>query len=713
MAGGGRHRLVGAIAAVIAAAAVVGIAALVFMLSQPYMPGHFEAGADGRLDYFASDNVTWHDPVVAAASCPIRQVTLEPGDLDNEPRPTPAMTDRLAAVRCIFHAADATLTVRDGTGRTHVMKATAGSRRFTDLDMRFWVPWVISVVTGLMAGMVWALRPGEAATRLFAVNGLFAMISFMTIAVYTSHMPGSDPTVFWGLVIINQIANQVFFLSLIAMFLQYPRRLVPGLWAWGVLAVAIPFSIADIAGALPYEVSTLASVVVEILVLLGLIGWQWVVTRRDPRDRAALMWLGLAVAAGASLWLCFLVTIYIIGRTGDAGSIWSLVLVFPFYVGLAMGVARFCLVELQDWTFRILFFVVAAVLFVAVDIALITLLRLGQGSSAAFAVLLVAFAYLPLRDLVWRRFVRGKSMSQPAMFEAVMDIVFAPTPSQRAGKWRSLLQDLFQPLRLEPALAVSEEPRIVDDGLRLDIPAVAESPALSLGMARQGRELFSPSQLALVRQLIRLVRTASQSRDAYERGAAEERRRLAQDLHDDVGARLMTGLNIADDRTRPILHAALGDIRAIASGMMGKAAPLDRVLADIRHECVRRFEAAGLDTDWTPWPEGGPLILLDYGLQKALGSALREAASNIIRHAKARCVTVTVAIDGDRIRVRVQDDGVGLPETVLSGEEGGQGLKGLQRRLAEAGGHARFGENSDASGAWVDLTLPLTPVNAP
>ncbi|MEI9904977.1 MAG: ATP-binding protein [Asticcacaulis sp.] len=179
-----------------------------------------------------------------------------------------------------------------------------------------------------------------------------------------------------------------------------------------------------------------------------------------------------------------------------------------------------------------------------------------------------------------------------------------------------------------------------------------------------------------MQQLIRLVRTASMSRDAYERGASEERRRLAQDLHDDVGARLMTGLNVADDKTRPILHAALGDIRAIAGGMIGQTAPLDRVLADIRHECVRRFEAAGLETDWPAWPDDSPLVLLDYRLQKALASGLREVASNIIRHAAARHVTIEVKLDGDHLSARVGDDGKGLPEAVLTGEEGRTGPQG-------------------------------------
>ncbi len=711
---GRAHRFGGAIAMIVAVTALIGVLSILFMLRQPWLPGHFETGRDNRFDYITAAGEHWHNPVIASAGCPVAAVAVNDHDLDlfKDLKVQDGPARRLGELRCVLAAQDTVLRGTDNAGHPHAMPFSWRPRRLTDLDLRFWPPWIISLTTFLMSAAVWRLRPGEAATRLFAINGFAGMVSFMAVTLYTAHLPGSDPQVFWAILMANQVANQVFFLSLLALFSQYPRRLLPAPWLWSLLAAVAIYAVADVMEWLPDWLAAQVMPFVELLGLLGLIGWQWVATRRAPRDRAALMWLALSVAVGASLWLCLLASIMITGRTGDAGSILSLILVFPFYVGLAMGVARFCLVELQDWTFRILFFVVAAVMFVAVDAALITLTGVRQGPATAIALLVIAFGYLPLRDIVWRRLFRGKTMSQPEMFAAVMDIVFSVTPAERSGKWQALLHGLFQPLRLEPAAAAPAEALIAEGGLRMDIPAVAEAPALSLAMAREGRELFSSSQLALVSQLVRLVRTASMSRDAYERGASEERRRLAQDLHDDVGARLMTGLNVADERTRPILHAALGDIRAIAGGMMGQTAPLDRVLADIRHECVRRFEAAALETDWTPWPEDGPLVLLDYRLQKVLASSMREVASNIIRHASARHVVVSVTLDGDRLTVHVADDGKGLPEAVLSGEEGGQGLKGLQRRLAEAGGSARFGNTPNPPGAWVDLTLPLNPEGA-
>ncbi len=150
---------------------------------------------------------------------------------------------------------------------------------------------IISLTTLLMSATVWRLRPGEGATRLFAINGFAAMISFMTIALYTAHLPGSDPRAFWILLTADHISNQVFFLSLLALFSQYPRRLLPAPWAWAAVVLAVPFAIADVLEWLPETLAALIIPVVELVGLLGLIGWQWAATRRSPRDRAALMWL--------------------------------------------------------------------------------------------------------------------------------------------------------------------------------------------------------------------------------------------------------------------------------------------------------------------------------------------------------------------------------------------------------------------------------------
>ncbi|MBI1299962.1 sensor histidine kinase, partial [bacterium] len=80
---------------------------------------------------------------------------------------------------------------------------------------------------------------------------------------------------------------------------------------------------------------------------------------------------------------------------------------------------------------------------------------------------------------------------------------------------------------------------------------------------------------------------------------------------------------------------------------------------------------------------------------------VQEALNNVIRHAQARCCTISISID-DALHIRIQDDGVGLPETMRSGV----GLQSMRERAVEVGGVCTI-ENGEESGVVVRLSLPL------
>ena len=241
------------------------------------------------------------------------------------------------------------------------------------------------------------------------------------------------------------------------------------------------------------------------------------------------------------------------------------------------------------------------------------------------------------------------------------------------------------------------------------LPAVAGARPLRLTYPFAGRGLFSPTHLKLASNLVSLTLRAEEGREAYMRGVGEERRRMARDLHDDVGARLLTGLHTADETTRPTLQAALSDIRAIVSGLSGEEASLDRVLAETRHEAARRFEAAEIALDW-PLPEAEmEAIQLDYRLHKALTSAVREIVSNAIRHSGATRFAATAALTQGHLSLRFTDNGKGLPSEALAGETAGFGLRNLRHRIEDIGGHLTLAATPPGSTIVLDIPLVLSP----
>jgi signal transduction histidine kinase len=374
------------------------------------------------------------------------------------------------------------------------------------------------------------------------------------------------------------------------------------------------------------------------------------------------------------------------------------------YFGLAAGLTRFRLFEVGDWAFKFLFYALGAAGLVLLDAALIFVAGLDRVPSLEISLLAVGFVYLPFRDAI-AAYVRGHGAIEPHEFlNEALQVAFASSAEERSRKWGQLLRKLFDPLEISPLSEHIHEVEIREHGLVLVVPPVADSPPLRLAYGMAGRGLFSARSQEYTTQIIELIRQAETSREAYDRGAIEERRRVAQDLHDDVGARLLSGIYAADEKHRPVLQAALADVRSIVGEFSGDSTSADDVLADMRHEATIRLEGARIALEWpTQFDADG--LRLAFRQQKACRSALREAVSNVIRHSGADRVEIRVGRVGGSIQISVMDNGVGVPESILRGEGGGYGLKSMRRRLADIGGC--FEMDSSPRGTVVRFLIPV------
>lgn len=569
----------------------------------------------------------------------------------------------------------------------------------------FWVQLLTGIAGTLIAGWVWALRPRSAGPILFALTALGLLAATATSAVYANRELAIDPAAFAMMIGINHAGVLLFGLAMVGLLLSYPRALIRPAWFWLIPTFLLAYLAIDIAeiGLGPSQLYIfIALAMVGIVIAVAI---QWWVTRRSPSDRAALGWLGLSVIAGCGAFTILGVAPVLFDTPAGIPQSHVTGVLLIVYAGLALGVSRYRLFELGDWSYRILFYTVGAILLLGVDAALIYVLNLEAAPALGVSLILIGFVYLPARDTIWRRLTAGRRVEQDELFSAALDIAFAPSPSASARLWRALLQRLFDPLEIEETADTTRKPSATEDGLSMQLPAVAGAPPLRLTYPFAGRGLFSPTHLKLATNLVSLTERADEGRAAYMRGVGEERRRMARDLHDDVGARLLTGLHTADEHTRPTLQAALSDIRAIVSGLSGDEASLDRVLAETRHEAARRLEAAEIALDW-PLPDTEvEAIQLDYRLHKAMTSAVREIVSNTIRHSGATRLAVTPTLSPDHLALSFTDNGQGLPPAALAGETAGFGLRNLRHRIGDIGGHLTLA--SAASGTRITLDIPL------
>lgn len=204
----------------------------------------------------------------------------------------------------------------------------------------------------------------------------------------------------------------------------------------------------------------------------------------------------------------------------------------------------------------------------------------------------------------------------------------------------------------------------------------------------------------------------------------QERERIARDLHDMTVQRLYAAgvqLEVLDRRLSGRLERAdsarlaeamdqldksLAEIRATVRALRS-ADPIGVVQAPNLGDSIRsEVQTAGELLGQPPKLEiDGDLADVPVPVADHARAALREALSNVVRHAGARTVLVRVRssgrAEGPGLRLQVVDDGCGIPRDVAK-----RGLRNLEERAVAAGGRCEITSSPD-SGTTVTWEVPL------
>lgn len=183
-----------------------------------------------------------------------------------------------------------------------------------------------------------------------------------------------------------------------------------------------------------------------------------------------------------------------------------------------------------------------------------------------------------------------------------------------------------------------------------------------------------------------------------ETAAAEERDRIYRDLHDDIGAKLLSlTLRAKTPQDADIARSALQDLRDVVSRSARADAPLSELLADWRAEIEGRCAAGGVRLVWAQ-PDDLPEREMAAAEALNLGRILREAVSNVLRHAQASSLAVSIHFTGGGYRIGLADNGSGQPRAP------GRGMRNMQMRAAQLGGEIEWTWGD--GGCRVELRLP-------
>jgi signal transduction histidine kinase len=300
---------------------------------------------------------------------------------------------------------------------------------------------------------------------------------------------------------------------------------------------------------------------------------------------------------------------------------------------------------------------------------------------------------------------RFRNLSFPRENSPVTSAVDSGAPTRRDGLGADRTADSGTPLLPGPSMVI---PLLADD-VAIGALAISRAP---------GRRRFSDSDLELAADFADQCAIAL----SLERGRADreklsvlqDRSRIARDLHDHVIQRLFgAGLalqaassEIDDERLRDrvdeqvaALDEAIGAIRTAIFALTAR-----RPKESVKHRIMDVVTATG--------HAGGPIprLLLSGPIDSTVPESLAEdilavvseGTANVARHAHATSATVSVAVETDRIVIRVEDDGRGPGDSSRR-----SGTANLEERAARWGGSSSL-RAREPSGAVLEWIAPLT-----
>ncbi|QIA27892.1 sensor histidine kinase [Thermaerobacter sp. PB12/4term] len=229
---------------------------------------------------------------------------------------------------------------------------------------------------------------------------------------------------------------------------------------------------------------------------------------------------------------------------------------------------------------------------------------------------------------------------------------------------------------------------------------------------RAERERLQQVVAGLAAAQDRLTELAARS---GELGAQREREELLGTLHDALGHALTAQL-LQVSLARRLLstepEAAAARLEAVEAGLRDGLAQVRQLLRRSLHpvrlplaSAVQRLAsdfgaASGVEVEVVFEPDAASVSDTDPAVTGAVYRAVQEALTNAARHGQARHVLVSLTATGRRLRLRVQDDGLGAAELVP-----GVGLTRMTRTVQRLGGTLRF-ETRAARGFAVEITVP-------
>lgn len=253
---------------------------------------------------------------------------------------------------------------------------------------------------------------------------------------------------------------------------------------------------------------------------------------------------------------------------------------------------------------------------------------------------------------------------------------------------------------------------VIDTRVALAVVILALGATIAMASAR----VLAHFRASIARREAELRALSSRMMQVQE----EERRRLSRELHDGLGQSLTavsTYLWLIErqlpSQLRPIRdHMAearrlvtktLGEMRELSQLLCPPVLTLYGLVPSLDAHVKAFAERHQIDAHFTV---DGVSARLPAEMETAIYRITQEALTNVVRHARARNVCVSLRAERDAIRLEVQDDGVGIAAHRTPDQQPGTGIIGMTERVRALAGTLRIDGHG---GTRLQVSLPYPP----
>jgi signal transduction histidine kinase len=580
----------------------------------------------------------------------------------------------------------------DSDGEHHFV--AAAPRGAVGLGWVFWLLSTLALLLYLVAMVVLMARPGRRNT-LYTVMALAQAGNLMFLAVL------SAPTIGWGDGFLRwEHDARTLFDLLTAGALVHVSNLHPRRLPYGAQRSALAWALLAAVGALAVWVRwpsawwwTQGALVAAGLMAVAQLAWM---QKREPHPLTVQLQRFSLLAIGGLL----LLTISVAGLgpeldpRGQAPMLGSTMWVVFMSVMLLM-------LPFLSRTQQLMreFSLVAGVSTVAtaLDLLFVAVFSLGGFASLTLALFISLAFYAAARQWLLTQLISRKRISTERMFEHVYRMAreVQLQPQSAAEQLRRLMRELFDPIEARIAARRTQRSQVLSDGTQLVVPVpdlqqtdAGVPGAIVLGFADRGRRMFTEEDARLTDRVVDLIARAVAFDQAVEHGRMEERARIAQDLHDDIGARLLTLMyKSTTPEMEDYVRHTLKDLKTLTRGLAAPNHPLTHAVAEWKADITQRMTDAGLELTWSfTCDHDFDLSVVQWS---ALTRVLRELVSNVLAHAEATLLQIEIRFERGTLTLAVSDDGVGRQP---QGWSHGLGLGGVRKRVKQLGGDVAWWE---------------------